>query len=82
MLNEIFETSYQECELMPAVEEHEKFIVERIIDKKKIKGRVYYKVKWRGKKITDATFEPRIKLLQDGLNEYVKQYEDLQKTKE
>ena len=79
MLSGIYESSYQESELRPAIEMDEKFIVERIIDKKKIKGRVYYKVKWRKKNIADATFEPRIKLIEDGLQEYIKQYEDLQK---
>lgn len=40
-----------------------KFIIDKILSKKKIKGLVHYEVKWKG--VKDTTFEPRKTLLED-----------------
>lgn len=50
------------------------YIVEKIIGKKKVKGKIEYKVKWRGFPESDATYEPREKLLEDVPN-VVKEFE-------
>ena len=78
MLKDVYEASYQQSELKPAEEKVEKFIVESIINKKYMKGRVYYLVKWKGKKTADASWESRSNLIEDGLKQYIKHYEDLQ----
>ena len=42
------------------------YIVERIVGKKKIKGRVHYLVKWKGYSDKDNTYEPASRLVEDG----------------
>lgn len=41
------------------------YIVESILDKKKIRGAIHYLVKWKGFPVSDATWEKRITLIQD-----------------
>ena len=56
-------------------EKPDTYNVEKIIDKKKIKGKIFYRVKWLGYSIADSTFEPRTQLIQDVpniINEYEK----------
>jgi hypothetical protein len=63
--------------LLPASNEtEEKFIVRKIIGKKTEKKIIYYLV-WFNKSLKkNATWEPRSKLLEDNLDEYIKEYED------
>ena len=49
-----------------------KYIIENIIDKKTIKNRVHYEVKWKG--YSETTFEPRTTLLVD-VPDLVKEFE-------
>ena len=67
--------SYAESELLPAKKEEAKYIVRKIIGKKKIKNRVHYFVWWKGYLKKDATWEPRVQLLEDGLKDMVNEYE-------
>ena len=77
ILNELPNVSYAEAELIPAKNEtEEKFIVRKIIGKKTEKKIIYYLVWWKKKLKKDATYEPRSKLLEDNLDEYIKEYED------
>jgi len=49
------------------------YIVQKIIGKKKIKGKIYYRVKWKGYPESDATWESRKNLIEDVpilVNEY------------
>jgi len=39
------------------------YIIEKIIGKKKVKGKIFYEIKWRGFK--ETTFEPRTELIKD-----------------
>lgn len=71
--------SYAEAELLPAKEKEEKFIVNKIRDKKIEKQKVYYLVQWKGKKVKDSTWEPKDNLIEDGLEEYIQEYEDKKK---
>jgi len=52
----------------------EKYIVESIVDKKKIKNKIYYLVKWAGYPDSANTLEPRNKLILD-IPEMVKEFE-------
>ena len=49
--------------------------VEKIIGKKKIKGKIYYKVKWLGYPEEESTWEPRTNLIED-VPDLVKEYEN------
>ena len=41
------------------------FVVQKILDKKKVNGKIYYKVKWKGYPESEATWEPRSQLIED-----------------
>ncbi len=41
------------------------YVVQKILDKKKFNGRIYYKVKWKGYPESEATWEPRTRLIED-----------------
>lgn len=49
------------------------FVVQKILDKKKEKGKFYYEVKWKGQK--DTTWEPRSTLLED-VPQMVKEFDE------
>ena len=68
--------SYPESELLPAEEDVEKFIVKKIIDKKIVNKKVFYKIWWKGYLIKNATWENKNDLLEDGLKEYIDEYEN------
>jgi len=51
-----------------------KYVVDKILGKKKIKGKIFYKIKWRGFSEADATFEPRTELIKD-IPQVIKDYE-------
>lgn len=51
-----------------------KYIVEKILDKKREKGKVYYLVKWKGFSNKENTFEPRTTLMLD-VPDMIKEYE-------
>jgi hypothetical protein len=77
ILDTLPNVSYAEAELIPAQNETEqKYIVRKIINKKVEKKIMYYLVWWKKKLKKDATWEPRSKLLEDNLDEYIKEYED------
>ena len=49
------------------------YVVQKIIGKKKVKGKIYYRVKWKGYPDSEATWEPRKNLIEDVpilVNEY------------
>jgi Chromo (CHRromatin Organisation MOdifier) domain len=77
ILDTLPNVSYAEAELLPAQNEtEEKFIVRKIIGKKTEKKIMYYLVWWKKSLKKNATWEPKTKLVEDGLVEYIKQYED------
>jgi hypothetical protein len=77
ILDTLPNVSYAEAELLPAQNEtEEKFIVRKIIGKKTEKKIIYYLVWFKKSLKKDATWEPRSKLVEDGLDEYIKEYED------
>lgn len=62
-----------------------KYEIERIVGKKKEKGKEYYKVKWKNYPSSENTWESKEKLLEDGLKDEIekwdKAYDDIQKQK-
>jgi hypothetical protein len=67
--------SYSESELRPATEKTEEYEVERILDKKKIKNKIFYLVKWKGYKKDESTWQPKTELMEDAPRK-IKEYED------
>ena len=61
---------------LPPASVQEKFIIEKLLDKKKVKGKVYFLVKWKG--YDKETLEPRTTLIKD-VPSLVKKYEDDEK---
>jgi len=76
MLAGLPNVSYDQSELLPAKEKVEKWIVRAIIDKKIEKKVIYYKVWFKKHLKADSTWESKTQLLLDGLDEYIKAYED------
>ena len=77
ILDTLPNVSYAEAELILAENEtDEKFVVRQIIDKKTEKKIIYYLVWWKKSLKKDSTWEPKTNLLEDGLDEYIQQYED------
>ena len=50
------------------------FVVQKILDKKKMKGKIFYKVRWKGFDKSHDSWEPRSNLMED-IPETVKEYE-------
>ena len=76
ILNGFPNVSYDEAELMPAKEKEEKYIIHKIIGKKKIRGVTYYLVWWKRYNKSESTWEPEKNLREDGADEYIQEYED------
>ncbi len=76
LLNGLPNVSYAENELLPAKETEEKRIVKKIIDKKVTNRIVYYKTWFKGELKRDAIWLPKKQLLEDGLKEYIQEYEN------
>ena len=69
IVSDIPETIYQRNELQPFTGKEAKpkptaFIVEKLLERKMIKDRVNYLVKWKGYPESEATYEPRMRLLE------------------
>jgi hypothetical protein len=69
--------SYTQDEILPAPknETESKYAVRKILDKKVIKGKVYYLVWWKKYLKKDATLEPINRLIEDGLKDEIDEYE-------
>ncbi len=76
LINGFPNVSYDEAELMPAKEKEEKYIVHKIIGKKMMKGKLHYLVWWKRYNKSESTYEPAKSLIDDGLQEYIDEYED------
>ena len=57
------------------------YIIDKIIDKRKVKNKVEYLVTWKGFDVEDATWEPRTQLIQDGQLGIITTFENNQKLK-
>lgn len=68
--------SFQEVELMPSNATESKYVVKALIDKKREKNVTYYKVWWNGYKKSEATWESKAQLIDDGLLRLIQLYDD------
>ena len=68
--------SYTENQLMKSNEKETKYIVREIIGKKTIKRKVHYLVWWKGELKKNASWEPKDKLLEDGLEKYINEFDN------
>jgi len=66
--------SYTGTQLQKSNEKNSKFVVKQIIDKRKHKGKVEYKVWWKGYPKASASWESRVKLIEDGLQSKINEY--------
>jgi hypothetical protein len=75
--------SYAEAELIKAKETEvvENWIVSRLLDKKTVKGQLYYLVKWKHLKVKDATWQSKADLIEDGLQDIINDFEQSLKDK-
>jgi hypothetical protein len=75
MLEGMKNVSFTENQLIPSQEKDHKYVVEKIIGKKTSKKKVYYLVKWKNYKKSESTWEPKDKLIEDGFDEEIKEFE-------
>jgi hypothetical protein len=76
ILSELDNVSFTEKQLKPSVEKEEKFVVKSIIDKRKLNGRLEYKVWFKGYLKKDAEWIPRKTLVEDGFLMDLKDFEN------
>ena len=76
MLEGIPNASFKASQLMISKEKETKYVVKEIIGKKTINKKIHYLVWWKGYLKKNATYEPRNKLIEDGLKSVGKQLSD------
>ncbi len=76
ILNDLYNVSYDEAELLKATEKQETFEILKIIGKKIVKNKIYYLVYWKRYKKSESTFEPKDQLIADGAKEFIDAYEN------
>lgn len=74
ILDTLPNVSYSENELMKSKETESKYVVKEIIGKKKIKNVLHYLVWWKHHLKKDATWEPAKNLIEDGLQDYIDEF--------
>ncbi len=74
LISGITDASFSENQLMKSKEKEPKFVVQKIIDDRKIKGKVEFLIKWKGYANKDNTWEPLDKLIKDGLKDEIDEY--------
>lgn len=69
--------SYSDYDLKPSKNKNkeETFIVKDIIGKEVRKGETFYRVWWKGQKKNQSTWEPVERLIEDGIKDYIQQFE-------
>ena len=76
VLNDLPSVSFTAKQLIPAKRKEKTFLVKEIIDKKVQGGQTYYLVWWKGFLKRDATFEPATQLIDDGMVDYIKAFNE------
>ncbi|MFY7728230.1 MAG: GIY-YIG nuclease family protein [Flavobacterium sp.] len=56
--------------------EVDKYEIEDILAKKIVNNTIYYKIFWKGYSITDATWEPMDRLIEDHCSEVIRSFEE------
>jgi hypothetical protein len=65
----------------PPASVQKKFVVEKIVGKRKHKGKIEYLIKWKDYSDSDNTYEPYKKLVEDGFAEMIDDFNKTKKTK-
>jgi hypothetical protein len=65
----------------PPASVQKKFVVEKIVGKRKHKGKIEYLIKWKDYPDSDNTYEPYKKLVEDGFAEMIDDFNKTKKTK-
>ena len=73
-LKDMHNVSYSESELKPASLQQNSYLVRKIIGKKQEKKVLYYLVWWKGELKKDSTWEKATDLIEDGLEDEIKGY--------
>jgi hypothetical protein len=79
-LNNVSFTKDQ-LKLAPENEKESKFIVERILQKKTVKKKDFYLIKWKKQKVSEAGWESKEKLIEDGIGDMIDEFEESIKDK-
>jgi hypothetical protein len=66
---------YNEKEQQIPIKAVEKYLVEKIISKKKIKNKIFYLIKWLGYSTKDNTYESKDDLIKDGFEDEINEFE-------
>jgi hypothetical protein len=74
MLKDKNNVSYCENQLKRSKIQEELRVPLKIVGKKKIRGETFYKIRWRGLKAKDDTWESENNLIQDGLENFIDSY--------
>ena len=75
MIDGIKNVAYAEWELKKADESVDKYVIKRIINKRKTKGQIEYLIWWKNYLKKDSTWENKAELIKDGAIEYINEYE-------
>lgn len=81
VLQDLPHISFSKYDLKLSKTKHNTFLVKSIIGKKVYRGKTYYLVWFKGYKKAEATWEPVDVLLDDNLEDYIKEYEKLKRKK-
>ena len=76
LLEGIRGTSFPAWQLLKSQNADINYIIDKIVDKKRVRGRVHYRVRWKGFDASQDTWEPRAQLLADGQGAHIRQFED------
>jgi len=68
--------SYSEFELLPSNKKESTYKVKQIIDRKTENKQKYYLVWWKGELKKNSTWESETALIEDGLQDYIQEFED------
>ena len=81
VLKDLNNISFSKYDLKLSKKQTNTYTVKKIIDKKVENKKTYYLVWWKKYLKRESTWEPKEQLLEDGLEEYIKAYEEEQKSK-
>ena len=80
LVNGVKGASFTDEELVKSKGDVEKHVIKEIVDKKKVKNVIYYKIWWQGKPKKNASWEPKSELIKD-VPILIKVYEESLKKK-
>jgi hypothetical protein len=76
VLNDLPSVSFTAKQLLGAKRKEKTFLVREIIGREVRNGVMYYKIWWKGFLKRDATFERATQLIDDGMVDYIKAFNE------